>query len=978
MENHEAWSLVLERIRQDAPLHASIPFWSWNDALEPQLLQKQMEDMKRLGMRGFFMHARGGLETEYLSREWFDAIRYCVEKGSELELEAWAYDENGWPSGFGGGALLEDPANHACYLTLEETSAFPEDLQDVLGVYLRQGNTVCRITEPADGETYLVVRRARESSYVNVMDPAVARQFIDCLHERYARELGEDFGTRMPGFFTDEPQYYRYATPWSDTFLQTFPEKYGYDVRELLPAMFLDLEGAEKFRYDYYSLCHESFYGHFMKPVYEWCDAHGVKLTGHGIEEWSLSGQMMCCGGVMPFYLYEHIPGIDYLRRAVRNASGARQLGSVCEQTGKKVAMSEMFACCGWDVTPRELKRIADVQFVGGVNLICEHLYAYSERGQRKNDYPNHYSEHSPWHADYRHFEAHYKHLGAALSQGREAADTLVIHPIRSAYLHYKRTEHPRCIAEQDTAFAAFVDDFAFRQIPYHFGDEGILELMGFVEGNRIRVGLCTYDKVVLPNCETLTSHTVTLLREFVKNGGSVHIYGKAPTRVDGTEADLSFLRSNRSLAQLRASCGILVQQQGRDVPLHMQVRRTEAGRMIFLTNPSAQSYGNVTVTVADAQGFSCLRPSDMTLHSVRGRKNSDGSVTLLLDFDDSASCLLVETGAEMEPFRSAGEAPLIRLQEPFVPESLPENMLLLDNAALSLDGGPFTEERPVSRIRDELLSQRFAGEVALRFRFRTEFVPQSLYFVTEPVEGLRICVNGTEVQPTPGYRLDCRNLLVDLAPHTVAGENMIVLTFPYYQRDEVYRVLYGGGTETLRNCLAFDTEVEPAYLFGDFDVRSETTFRDDERNTLRTDGGFVLTPRDPRPDFRDLVRSGYPFFAGEITGRCVLHYRAGDPTRLKLGGRFAVCRLKVNGKALPVDLFSDEFELAPHLREGENTLDLTLCFSNRNLLGPHHHRDPEPLSVGPKSLSYEKQWKDGRCEEYLPSYAFVRFGIGF
>lgn len=977
MQNNDSWKNVLAQARQDSPLHASIPFWSWNDTLQPDLLQKQMEDMKALGMRGFFMHARGGLETEYLSRDWFDAIRYCVEEGTRLGLEAWAYDENGWPSGFGGGLLLQDPANHACYLTLEHTAQYPAPAKDLLGVYIREDGAVRRIRDPEPAEEYLAVRWKRESSYVDVLNPAVARQFTQAIHARYQTELGKDFGSRMPGFFTDEPQYYRYATPWSPILPEAFRAKYGYEVPELLPALFLELKGAEKFRYDYYLLCHEMFYRNFMEPLYRWCGENGIQLTGHGIEEWTLAGQMMCCGGVMPFYLYEHIPGIDYLRRAVRNAAGSRQLGSVCAQTGKKVALSEMFAACGWDVTPKELKRIADLQFAGGVNLICEHLYAYSSRGQRKNDYPHHYSEHSPWHRDYRLFEEHYKHLGAALSQGEEVAETLVIHPIRSAYLHYKRQEHPGCVARQDADFRAFVDDFSFRQIPYHFGDEGILATMGSVEGKCIRVGRCAYSTVVLPNCETLASSTVSLLAEFLRNGGKLHIYGSAPTRVDGAEAELSFLQSNLTLEQLRDTCGIRVAREGKDVPLHMQVRRTDAGRLIFLANTSENSFDGVTVTVADAEGFSLLRPEDLSLHPVRGRKNPDGSVTLLLDFDDSASFLLAETGAEMAPFLPTQAAPLMELPD-FVPAEPPENVLLLDKAALSLDGGPFTEERPISRIRDELLQSRFSGTVALRFRFHTEFLPRQLLLITEPLKGLSVTVNGVPADFLPGWRLDRRNLTADLAPLTRVGENTVILTFPYFQREEVYGVLFGTGTETLRNSLSFDTEVENCWLFGDFDVRSRTPFLPGERGTLRTEGGFVLTPRNPAPDFRNPVADGYPFFAGEISGSCVLTWREGDPTRLKLGGRFAVCRLEVNGEALPVDLFSDKFELAPLLKEGENLLRLTLCFSNRNLMGPHHRRDPEPASASPSTFSYEKQWKNGRCEDYLDSYAFVRFGIGF
>ena len=33
---------------------------------------------------GFFLHARIGLETEYLSEKWFDLIRVCVEEARKL------------------------------------------------------------------------------------------------------------------------------------------------------------------------------------------------------------------------------------------------------------------------------------------------------------------------------------------------------------------------------------------------------------------------------------------------------------------------------------------------------------------------------------------------------------------------------------------------------------------------------------------------------------------------------------------------------------------------------------------------------------------------------------------------------------------------------------------------------------------------------------------------------------------------------
>ena len=62
--------------------------------------------------------------------------------------------------------------------------------------------------------------------------------------------------------------------------------------------------------------------------------------------------------------------------------------------------------------------------------------------------------------------------------------------------------------------------------------------------------------------------------------------------------------------------------------------------------------------------------------------------------------------------------------------------------------------------------------------------------------------------------------------------------------------------------------------------------------------------------------------------------------------------------------------------QEGENMIALKLYNSNRNLLGPHHFIDPEPLGVSPGTLSLESQWEDEQCAAFAERYAFVRFGI--
>ena len=82
-----------------------IPFWSWNEKLDERETRRQIEKMDEAGIGGFFMHARGGLQTEYMSDEWFSNVAASIDEAKKRGMRAWAYDENGWPSGFGSGIV---------------------------------------------------------------------------------------------------------------------------------------------------------------------------------------------------------------------------------------------------------------------------------------------------------------------------------------------------------------------------------------------------------------------------------------------------------------------------------------------------------------------------------------------------------------------------------------------------------------------------------------------------------------------------------------------------------------------------------------------------------------------------------------------------------------------------------------------------------------------------------------------------------
>lgn len=972
---------TIEQIHSSSLSYGSIPFWSWNDKLEEGELRHQIRHMKERGMNGFFMHARGGLETEYLSDEWFDCVKACVDEAKKLGMEAWSYDENGWPSGFAGGELLKDKKNFALSIEYRE-GAFPvigEDIYEddsVIAVYKKNADgSFTKITEDCGDETYLILCRRYDNSYVDTLDGSITDKFIEATHAEYKRRLdSEDFGASMPGFFTDEPQYYRWGHPYSNTLPEEFEKAYGYSICDKLPAIFFDFDGADKFRYDYYYLIHKLFINNFIKKIYDWCEKNGCGITGHAVEESSLSGQMMCIGGCMPFYEYETIPGIDYLGRGIQDDISMKQLGSACAQLGKKKAISEMFGCCGWDVSPTELKRIAEVQYAGGVNVMCQHLYPYSERGQRKRDYPHHYSEHNPWDDGMTEFNLYFNNLGATLAQGQEYAPILVIHPIHGAYCKYKKDD-PRSLEEIESKFFALTRLLGQNQIPYHYGDEWMMQRMASVEGGKITVGQCTYDAVIVPFTYSLDSSTAALLKEFMAQGGKVWLFDRKPDYIDGEAADYNWLESNITFSDLSSMRDAVISRNGKNVSeIRKMTRVLENGdRIVYAANISDKELNRVKITLPEGNW------AKLNMHTLETEPVFIKDGAALLNFSDAESVVLV-SGTDID-CGTLAERPTTTRDFIPIPKTVklashPTNVFTLDIAERSNDGVTYDEPLSVMGIKDNLLREQYSGKVYLRFTFTLEYRPKTLKAVLEPMYE-RVTVNGTEVTPDKNdWWFDKSFASAEISHLTHEGKNEIVVEVSHHQRDYVYYVLYSGVSESLRNCLVFDTEIENMYLIGDFAVRCDGSFTDRERNSTAFDGTFTLTAQPDVVPAENIVRGGFPFYAGKITTAFTYNYQPGKPTALKLDGRFATAEIAVNGQKAGTMLFERTVDLADFLTEGNNEITVTLCNSMRNTMGPHHRHDPEPYGVGPGTFSFEKEWNGRECRGYVPAYAFVKYGM--
>lgn len=963
---------LIERLEGNLTEYQSIPFWSWNDQLEPEELRRQIREMKKAGIGGFFMHARGGLLTEYMGEDWFKAVDACIDEAKKQGMDAWAYDENGWPSGFAGMKLLEDSANFAHYLTCEARATF--DPMALACYRLEEGHLI-RVWRD-EGESCVCLYDRTNSSVVDILNPEIVQKFIEETHEKYYERFKDQFGRVLMGFFTDEPQYFRYQTAYSPVMLKAYRERYGEDLLKELGALFMDCDESDRLRYRYWKLMNELYTESFAGQIFRWCEKHNCMMTGHSIEESSLFGQMMCCAGVMPFYQYEHIPGMDWLGRRVGSEVSPRQVSSVAQQLGRKHTLTETFACCGWDVTPKELKRIAEWQYVNGINLMCQHLYPYSIRGQRKRDYPAFYSNHNPWTKDFRFFNDYFTTLGYMLAESREVADTVVIHPIHSAYFTFKRDDG-KSVSELNARFENLAERLGARGVGHHYADETLLAKYGSVKGRRLVIGKCSYSTVVVPDMKGLDHETVELLKKFVDEGGRLYFDGEqVPSLVDGVPAKIGLV-SNITFDDLK-NPGVSIDRY--DTAVRMTIRRSEFGDFIYAVNLSDTEDFSLKLHV-NARGAKRFRAENRTYEPVYFENAETGGIDIPLSFRPGESTILF-LSSTAQAGEKATETPLKALAAPsaFI-ERMDENALTVDHCSLSYDNVTFTEPMPVMAVSDRLLREKRNGTVYVRYEFEIKAKPEKLRVEAEKMRSAGAWLNGEPLAfDQPGTQ-DPAFVSADIAEKVKFGRNQIVFMIDYYQPEHVYKVYNGvyydhdDTTESLVNCLSFETDIEDIYLRGDFCVETPE-MEPGAKNTLLTDGPFRVTLPRKYVNLNSLAADGFPFFAGTIRVR-VPFVAEGTETKLRLNGRFAVAKISVNGGKEHMLMFTDEADISGDVRPGENMMTLELTNSCRNLYGPFHNPDdPESFSISPMSFTLSGTWQDGKSPKYTNRYAFTCFGI--
>jgi len=996
---------LLESFKNPEMIYRPVPFWSWNESMEPEEIKRQIHLMAEAGMGGGFVHSRIGLTTPYLSEEWFKAVDATMEAARQSGQKVWLYDEDKWPSGFSGGTVpLADES-----FRMKVLIARP------VGAPLPAATKVEHIGEPTNGMQVYVWTAPlghgwfNGTCYVDMMSRSAMRCFLDHAYEPYYKRYKDDYGDLIFAEFTDEPctifrgHLPEGAVPYTEEILTRFKEIHDCDLVEKLHLLFVETSESKQFRLNYFRIVNELFEKNFSAQLGQWCDDHKIALTGHYMCEHSLYSQQLWGVKVMPNYRHQKIPGIDHLARQISERITAKQCHSIVNQYGKERMLSELYGCTGGSLSFEDRIWIAAQQICLGVNLLNPHLSLYTMSGCRKRDYPANLFYQQPWWSVNKEVDEPLSRLCTALSQGTYHAEALIIHPQESVQAIWKSKSQSQndklldgygvwdpeptdtgvkeTVAELDTQFKAIIDEMLAAQHTFDFGDETVLaddgEVIVLDSVPYLKVGLMNYPVVILPGMVTIAESTVELLKAFQAAGGLVLRCGHVPQFIDGavsenlnqwidTVEEVALTELPARVSSTVTPAVELIESNGADTKmLWAHVRNLENDkRLAYLVNLHRMDKYDVTVR------FPGKWKSASLLNIWTGQQQQvdcqvgDCGLEIEMVFSPTQTyvLLLSEELSENECISIASEKvdKTIQLSDSqWQVERIDDNAITLDYASWKEGQGQWSAQpMPVIAIQQRLNDLKYDGPLTLKYSVAVSKLDsdRKVHLVAEYPQRYQIRVNGNPVEYAglPFWR-DVRWLPIDITGGLTEGENVIEMQCDNFQ--------HGDLTNIEDQMARYGTEIESIYLVGDFAVMGQPL---EEKPVSSQWEEFALPPIDVQCfasqfhltnqvplSFGDTTVQGLPFYAGRVQIKMslpALDVESNSRVFVKidqLDG--AAAEVLVDGKRAGCFVSHPlKVDITEALSAGGRELTIIVYGSLRNLLGPHHHIEGELSSVSP------------------------------
>lgn len=979
------------------------PFWSWNCKMDKSIADKFVSDMKEMGMGGFHIHPRTGLDTAYLSDEYMELVKYALELAKKEDMLVWLYDEDRWPSGYGGGYVTQNHDYRMRFLSFcpasgknlktnfygSFASTIKSDEYMVLRRFaiciedgwlkeyrvLKDGECPCANEKEWSAILYVSGDNPwfNNQSYVDTLNKDAIEKFIEVTHEKYKHAIGDEFGKSVLSMFTDEPQFLHKDTldysdeekeltiPFTDKFEQTFVEKYGISLLDNLPQLFWELQDGEisKIRYYYHDHIAETFAQSFADTLGKWCSDNKLMLTGHMMEEPTLSSQTASLSEAMRSYRAFELPGVDILCHR-REFSTLKQAQSATHQYGREGVLSELYGVTNWDFDFKGHKLHGDWQAALGVTARVHHLTWSTMKGEAKRDYPATIGYQSPWYKEYNYIEDYFARVNTALTSGKPVVKVGIVHPIESMWLVWGPKDKTHQIRQElEDGFSNIIEWMLYGLIDFDFISESLLPEL--TNEDNLNIGKMDYDVIIVPNCMTLRKTTVDYLYNYAKSGKSVIFTGKLPSMQNAIHSE--------RVKELVQMCDYVPFSKGalldavdkyrvldirndkgaRTDNLIYQLREEKDVKFLFISHVKREyddipSEENLKIEIdglwdvdelealnGNIKSTECEYTNNMTVI----RKTMYCHDSLLLRLKPQTTRHI--NNIEHNQFTcNAVNIPVLmnyELEEP--------NVYLLDLAEYRFDDGEWNNREEILRIdnmfreklsyplRMEAFAQPWASKdddggehkLSLKFKIYSDITTDNVQLAFEDGDNAYVTLNGRMQDTTvTGYYVD-KDIKTIKLDKIEAGYNELIVVMPYNKK----------------------INIEYMYLLGDFGVNVR--------------GSIAELCRLPEKlTFGDITDQKLPFYGGNVKYSFdITTDKYGDIVIDANKFRSPLLKVEMDNEFVGYIAFSPYRLSIEDVNAGKHKIDITVFGNRFNTFGTLHNCDESTEWYGPDSWRTEK-----------------------
>jgi hypothetical protein len=485
----------------------------------------------------------------YLSEEYFHFYRVAIEEGQRIGFpDSMIYDELGYPSGIAGG-LFYTKYPELAEKSIEKTEtnvAGPAGVQLTipkpwyLGAVMMNRDTFDRIdiSDRKSGNrvecqvpkgnwkvmAFYLDDTFRPASVkggsVDYLDRDAVAKYIAINFDPYYAHLKEFFGTVIKRTFYDEPSMsYVDGRLWTPNFNREFQKKYGYSPMTNYPALWYDIgPDTAATRNALFGFRTELYASNYIGQVADWCEKHGVKMTGHQDQE-EIRNPVAVSGDLMKVFEHQQIPAIDNIYYPGESVISYKVVTSAAYNYDRPECMAETYAAYR-AMTPAIAMRAAMDQFALGVNM-------QMDARPREMD-PN--------------IGRFIARMGYMLRGGRHVADIAMLYPIAALQADYNFNANRRAGSQSGGTVPGANDymetglmlshslrvDYTFLHPEVLLGrcnvGQGKIVLNNQVNREEFRV-------LILPAGDTLSADAAGKLLQFYRGGGAIIATLKLPAQ---------------------------------------------------------------------------------------------------------------------------------------------------------------------------------------------------------------------------------------------------------------------------------------------------------------------------------------------------------------------------------------------------------------------------------------------------------------